>query len=286
MIAHEISYNPERERNEICIRLEDVKPSGVTFASDVSPSDASAAGGWVNYARPFVDDNAFELVLEVSGESTIVNLQDMRADFHGLTKARVSSLLQVVANKMNLPTNAPLGLMMLSGGQSETQASPGHTPLSEDRVKIAISRDADVMLDGEVFETDWTALEARARLKATSSRQSDSFSDDEMDERAAPAQSTFSCATSNPTAQHSRAESLATATARLRTDEPLAKKRKRTNTADEATPWTIRRGLWRLRVQSNPDDVIRGGLEVVFVAVKLDAYSGEKARNTNRSFLS
>ncbi|GAM35235.1 hypothetical protein TCE0_017f03410 [Talaromyces pinophilus] len=136
LIPHEISYNPERDCSEIVIRLEDIRQSGVQFVADGSLVDGSTSSGWVYYARPFVDDKPCELIVEIGGQGTVVDLESMRAEFRGLTKARVSSLVQVIANKLNLPNKAPLGLMMMAGGGSRnTTASPDHSPLSEDSQK-------------------------------------------------------------------------------------------------------------------------------------------------------
>ncbi|OKL61340.1 hypothetical protein UA08_03232 [Talaromyces atroroseus] len=150
LIPHDISFNPERGRSEIVIRLEDIRQSGIQFVPDkVSPLDNAPPSGWVHYARPFVDENAYELIVEIGGQGMMVDLESMRADLNGLTKARVSSLVQVIANKLNLPNKAPLGLMMMAGGASKTGASPGHSPLSEDRPKVKIGSDAAVTIDGE-----------------------------------------------------------------------------------------------------------------------------------------
>jgi hypothetical protein len=301
LIAHEISYNLERQRSEICLRLEDVKPSGVSFVSDLRHSEAPASGGWVNYARPFVDDTSYEMILEISGESMVVDLKDMRADFQGLTKARVSSLFQVVANKMNLPTNAPLGLMMLSGGQSAQPASPGHTPLSEDRVKIRIERTADISLDGELYEVDWSGLHNRMQARAASEANTDSEAMSEtasthglsrtssfagMPQQQRPQrQSSVSSDSAAAQAQSHLSVPPVQAT-RLPSGAHLNKKRKRQDSLECLGDWVVRTGQWRLRVQPNPQDLLRGGYEIVFVAVKIDAYSEERARNARRSFLS
>lgn len=301
LIAHEISYNLERQRSEICLRLEDVKPSGVSFVSDIRHSEAPASGGWVNYARPFVDDTSYEMILEISAESMVVDLKDMRADFHGLTKARVSSLFQVVANKMNLPTNAPLGLMMLSGGQSAQPASPGHTPLSEDRVKIRIERTADIILDGEPYEVDWSGLHSRMQARAASEANTDPEAMSEtasthglsrtssfvgMPQPQRPQrQSSVSSDSAAVQAQSHLSVPPVQAT-RFLSGAPLNKKRKRQDSLESLGDWVVRTGQWRLRVQPNPQDLLRGGYEIVFVAVKIDAYSEERARNARRSFLS
>ena len=235
LIACEISYNLQRQRSEMVIRLEDIRPSGITVNME--------NGGWVNYARPFVDESAYELIVEIGGESTVIDIQAMRADFHGSTKSKVASLTQVVANKLNLPNNAPLGLMMLSGGTQG--ASPGNTPLSEDRVKVLIDKTADVMVENESFEVPWSG------------------EDLEQDgETASPGP---------PSNTGKRPASISS-------ERP--KKKQRVDWGQ----WSIRSGLWRLHVQTNPKG--SSGLELVFVAVKLEGFSLERGRNANRKFLS
>lgn len=298
LIAHHISYNLERQKTEIVLRLEDIRQSGVSFISDVSTSDRSPSGGWVNYARPFIDDTSYELILEIGAECTILDLNAMRADFHGLAKARVSSLFQVVANKMNLPTNAPLGLMMMSGGASAHTASPGHTPLSEDRVKIRIERDADITLDGQPYEVDWSGFRG-AGVTASSSQGEHNDSDAAT---SSDVMSTHMSRTSSGAGLAAGRGSISDASltqqlqphfppSRLQTTRgpaaapPSAKKRKRRGSLDAFGEWIVRKGQWRLRIQANPMDAVRGGMEIVFVAVKLDAVSGERGRNGRRSFL-
>ena len=149
LIHHSISYNVQRQKTEIALRIEDLRQSGIAFVGDVTPADRSPLAGWVNYARPFVDETSYELVVEIGGESARINFRTSRVEFYGQAKARISSLFQVVANKMNLPTNAPLGLMMSSGGASSQAASPGNTPLSDDLVKVSVESDAHVLLDGQ-----------------------------------------------------------------------------------------------------------------------------------------
>ncbi|OQV05919.1 hypothetical protein CLAIMM_10574 isoform 2 [Cladophialophora immunda] len=299
IIAHEISYNSERQKQEICLRLEDVKPSGVSYTSDDSLGEKSSTSGWVYYARPFVDDTSYEMVVEIGGESTVLDLTDMRADFHGLAKARVSSLFQVVANKMNLPTNAPLGLMMLSGGRTSQSASPGHTPLSEDRVKVRFETATDIILDGESFEIDYESSMGQVMLHGPSTAPSESESEsDVMSEGTTvkPGPSTAGGQQRRPqTRQPPAGPSSQAAAARgslpipplqtSRLTAPSAKKRKRQSSQGELGEWTIRTGQWRLRVQPNSQDSIRGGFEIVFVGVKIDAFSSERARNARRGFL-
>jgi len=149
IFVHSISYNAERDTSETIMRLEDLHKSGISFIGDASPADQSPLGGWVNYSRPFVDETSYEAIVEIGNQETKIDFRSMRADFFGDTKARISSLFQVLADKMNLPSNLPLGLMMSSGGASAAPASPANTPLSEDRVKIRIGPDCHIILDGE-----------------------------------------------------------------------------------------------------------------------------------------
>jgi len=306
IIAHEITYNSERQKHEICLRLEDVKPSGVSYTSDDASGEKSNAGGWVYYARPFVDDTSYEAVIEIGSESTVLDLTDMRADFHGLAKARVSSLFQVVANKMNLPTKAPLGLMMLSGGRSSQSASPGHTPLSEDRVKVRFEPATDIRLDGELYEVNWDSAMGQVMQHGPSTAPSISESESESDimsealpskpgptaqqqqRRPQTRQTQQHPGPSSSQAQAGGSRSLPVPpiqTSRLLA-EPSTKKRKRGQSSQgDLGEWTIRTGQWRLRVQPNQQDTIRGGYELVFIGVKIDAYSSERARNARRSFL-
>jgi hypothetical protein len=291
----------ERQKQEICLRLEDVKPSGVAYTSDDSLGEKSTVGGWVYYARPFVDDTSYEMVVEVGGESTVLDLTDMRADFHGLAKARISSLFQVVANKMNLPTNAPLGLMMLSGGRSSQSASPGHTPLSEDRVKVRFEQATDITLDGERYEIDRESSTGQMMLHGPSTAPSESESEsDVMSEETGPKTAALTSAgqqqrrpqtrqtQAGPSSQPSAGGRGALPVAPIQTtrlSEPSTKKRKRQSSQGDLGEWTIRTGQWRLRVQPCAHDTIRGGFEIVFIGVKVDAYSSEKARNARRPFL-
>ncbi|EXJ83549.1 hypothetical protein A1O1_07172 [Capronia coronata CBS 617.96] len=321
IIAHEISYNSERHKQEICLRLEDVKPSGVSYNRDDSGESQASVGGWVYYARPFVDDTSYEMVLEIGGESTVLDLTEMTVDFHGLAKARVSSLFQVVANKMNLPTNAPLGLMMLSGAaapSSSTQtqsASPGQTPLSEDRVKVRFEAATDITLDGERYEIDWDSPLGQVMLSgpSTAAIESGSESDDVMTEGTATRPVGSASASTagighparrpppTPTRQTQAGpfpQAAAPSHRPFPTAAPSTKKRKRQPSEGDLGlgEWIIRTGQWRLRVQPTTTQDSRssssstrgggGSYQIIFIGVKIDAYSSERARNARRGFLS
>jgi hypothetical protein len=127
LIPHQITTNPFSHRLEIVIRLEDVRPSGIQFASHTV--SGSSMGGMVTYTRPFVDESAADLVVEIGDESSLIHRGSMRADFLGLSKQRIASLLQTVGKKMNLPDS--------------------HPPLGQVPIKVRVDRETDLTVDGE-----------------------------------------------------------------------------------------------------------------------------------------
>lgn len=158
LIHHHVSFNYFRNKEEIIIRLEDIKPSRIAFAPDQQSSSISenrGPRGWIVYGRPFVDDIQRELIVEIGSGSTKLDVRSMRVEFTGKTNERITNFFQFIANKLNLPTTQPLGLIMMSqngrgpnAGALQPQ-SPGATPLSEDRVKVRIEKDCFVIVDGE-----------------------------------------------------------------------------------------------------------------------------------------
>lgn len=258
LIRHQISYNLARGRSEIVLRLEDVRQSGISIALDPNTAEVGGLSGWVNYARPYVDDKAYELVLEISDEACRIHLHSMRAEFFGDAKARISRLFEVIATKLNLPTSQPLGLLMSKGGASSQPASPGNTPISEDQVRIVLDGDAHVILDGKTYT---------------------SLSSDEGD-------NTASMASSVHAIDDSPIDSAA--------GQPPPRKRRRAEISygsgsGTEESWIVKTGQWRLRIQNtrngNSGGNGKGGVECLLIAVKLDAYSGEYGRNSQRGFL-
>jgi hypothetical protein len=241
-----------RRREEITIRLEDIRQPGLSVVSDPSIGDGRPGiYGWVNYARQYVDDRPYELIVEIGNEWTKINTQTMRAEFFGDGKTRISRLFEVVANKLNLPTTQPLGLLMVAGGASSQPASPGNTPLSEDQVKI-------------MFDNAHITLNGRTYLSSTDP----GMEEDHFQPGDDPARSpsvTPSITSHNP-----------------------PRKRKRPyvpgmSEAGDPNIWVVRSGQWRLRVQSANNG--KSGIECVLVAVKMDVFTNEFARNESRSFL-
>ncbi|KAK5138533.1 hypothetical protein LTR08_000121 [Meristemomyces frigidus] len=263
LIPHKISYNLARKNTEIVIRLEDIRQSGVVFVSDgagASSSSSSAANtpngpGWVFYQRPYVDPEAYSLIVDIGGdEGTFLSIgpgssfspaRVGRASFHRQTLSRIASLFSVIANKINLPVTQPLGLMMMdrSAGVASVPVSPETTGLSEERVKVRIGSDADVTVDG----IKWLVGEE------------DEDDDDGSGMEVDPSES-------------SRAQ----------------RKRRRVHAVeDEGEDWVVRRAQWRLRVQPAQPGAQggKGGMEIILGAVKIDAVSSERGRNTARGFL-
>ncbi|KAH8677814.1 btb/poz-like protein [Xylariales sp. PMI_506] len=255
IIQHSISFNLSRQRSEIVLRLEDILKSGISIVND--PSSAASNGtdpwhGWVNYARPYEDDRAYELVLEIGGENTRLHLNVMRAEFFGQVKTRITKLFEVIATKLNLPpTTQPLGLLMTRGGASSQPPTPGNTPLSEDLVRIVIEPETHIDLDGKPYTTH---------------AESDDFT------------AAFSVTSSVAYGGESPASSIGPSRKRRRILDPA------TGQATTAEEWIVRRGQWRLRIQ--PAKNGKSGVECVLVAVRLDAYGTEMARNGHRGFLS
>nr|OQO18290.1 hypothetical protein B0A51_13064 [Rachicladosporium sp. CCFEE 5018] len=258
LIPCDISHNLARGKSEILIRLEDVRQSGISFVLDATaapsePSDASPAStassapvvvgaGWIYYQRPYIDAEAHALIVEISGDESTelavaapthnAPVRYARAVFSGLTLARITSLFGVVANKMNLPITQPLGLMLMDSGKgiSSLGVSPRNTGISDERVKVRLGTDVDVLLDGK----EWRVKEE----------------DDDLDMDVE--------------------------------DEADSKRQSASGEEEEAEEWIVKKAQWRLRVQPIPGG---SGMEVILGAVKIEAYSSERARNAAREFL-
>ena len=329
LIHHKISYNTSRRRSEITLRLEDIKQSGISFQPDEVPLTNENAheppppiGGYVNYARPYLEEPPAELVLEIGSDSTEIDLKDMRADFHGRTstiKDRISSLFQVIANKMNLKTTMPLGLMMANGGAAAVPKSPGYTPLSEHRVKVSIGSDAAITLDGEdyvipnaapyqdIIGVDNTfpmppadfiqAMNNTPPLAAVQwpNLPSDHTSMLAHSSSAGHAQQKMAQSSGNQMSsnQMNANQMQQQQQQQLQYQQQLAsRKRKRRDVTDldEGTgTWIVSKGQWRLRIQPRIEQTMGGNIEprfeVVMCAVKLEAARGERGRNLARGFL-
>ncbi|KAF4152222.1 hypothetical protein CNMCM8927_006344 [Aspergillus lentulus] len=216
LIPHHISFNPIRQRSEIVIRLDDVRPSGIRHARDDNSRDTgSTTRDRVTYARPFVDETPHDLILEIGDESTILDARAMRAGFLNLAKARMSSLAQVIAKSVGL--EGPL----YRTGES------AHPSTGGDSFSIRFERETELILNGQTV--------------------------DRLDFPSGTAESS---------------------------ERPPAK-RKRVEEDLEAGSLVVRKGQWRLVVESG----LAASAELVLIAVKLDVYTEERVRNRSRGFL-
>lgn len=296
LIPHALTFNQARRRDEIVLRLEDILKSGISVSGAAGSSstqpgaDPAAQHAWVNYARPFVDDRPAELVLEIGGENTRLHFLPQtdptttttttRVEFFRDARARFTKLLEVVASKLGLAsTTQPLGLLMAAGGAAAQPASPGTTPLTggDDWVRCAVGPDASITLDGRPYTR---------------------HHHHEEDDEDAATTTTAAAAAVGPSSSSSSSAGPAG------TDSPTGmsglslhppRKRRRLDGGGPAGPdglgaqggyWILRTGQWRLRLRgARGAQGGRGGVECVLVAVKIDAVSGEHARNEARGFL-
>ncbi|KAF8437868.1 hypothetical protein BGX38DRAFT_1251249 [Terfezia claveryi] len=316
LIPHSISYNLLRDRHEIVIRIEDIKPSRITFRPEIHPPNQipppDSPVGFVVYGRPWVDDEDYELIVEIGGETTKFDRKDMRVEFVGQTNRKITNFLQRIADKLNLATTRPGGSGAAQGGLPQ---SPGNTPLSEDRVKVRIDRDAHVILDGE--EVEWVSWGTYC------GNEDDGSSSSVVGEDCLTPGNTYQYIVPNIPAPPPRPSSGGSPNVLSRPPPPPAptshlqnsplqnrahppplprplKRRRLSSDSGTFAPraggsgsggggqgreWIIKRGQWRVRVQRTSNIDGKGGMEVVLCAVKLEAFLGELGRNMGRGFL-
>ncbi|KAF1922483.1 uncharacterized protein M421DRAFT_78112 [Didymella exigua CBS 183.55] len=186
-----MSWNADRGQNEILIRLEDIRQSGVGFLPDARNAaehvEQSIAGGSVTYARPYTDDAGAinHLVLETSStESASLALQPaslgaasahVTVSFHGDALRRITSLLAIVAAKM--------GLLSTQALAPPRAAIPvridGNTSLSLDGKDVDLASNA-VQRQPEV---QWTVIRAHWRIRVEPTGTVDGYGDEHGGER-------------------------------------------------------------------------------------------------------
>ncbi|KAF9883363.1 hypothetical protein FE257_003530 [Aspergillus nanangensis] len=131
LIPHDIRFNTYSRRSEIVMRVEDVRRSGVQVPDEKGPTS-------VEYARPFVDEKPYDLILEIGNEETLFNTTTMQPEFLNLTKSRFASLVQVIADKAGIPKET----------QKDSEVDPLHRVIAGLRL-IVTAKDADLTLDGQ-----------------------------------------------------------------------------------------------------------------------------------------
>jgi hypothetical protein len=220
----------------------------------VDPSGSPA--GWISYQRPFVDEQAHELVVEIVGphESTRLDPSTRRATFTGDVRARIASLFSVVASKMGLPATLPLGLMMVQsgGGVAVQPVSPANSGISGDQVRVRIGKEASVELNGKELEWESEEEERDDDDESGDDDDKDEDSDDDDEDGRDP------------------------------NEWPKIKSSSGVSPDIHRKYWIVTRALWRLRVERSRDT---GRTEVVMCVVKLEARTTERSRNKKREFL-
>lgn len=279
LIPHEKGFNQVRGREEIVLGLRDIMKSGISVANE--PVEGDPLAGWVNYARPYADDKAMELVLEIGEEATRLHIgpggKGVRAEFFTDIKAKMAKLFEVIATKLN------------------------YTLLNEDLVRVILDPEASITLDGQPWtagESDQTAhplLPAHETTKNTPGTTILSASSSSGGPSTAETPDSINPSTKpSPSQQQNHQQSSSP------DENPNPRKRRRLDSSPPygvtsvptSSPlggeqWIVKTGQWRLRIQSspNPNPAKASVVECCLVAVKLDALSSERRRNERRGFL-
>lgn len=160
LVRHRISFNSRKEIEEIEIRLEDIRQSGISFVADKDAARSDERGairGEVYYARPYVDEEPRGLVLEIGDVDGAEVLLDVGGRIGGVgferqTAARMRRLAGIVNEKMGLAALTARGDKV---GGSSTSTTFG--------LRCEIGSEADVVIDGErwkmVCEEDGAAMD-------------------------------------------------------------------------------------------------------------------------------
>ena len=150
LISHSLDYNLVRGRYEIVLRVENIQKSGISVSRG---GEGDAIAGWVYYARPYVDQKAAELVMEIGGEATRISFSDgaIRAEFFNETKARITKLFEVIAAKLDLPDPLSTGDLLTDGrnASGSQPLRPHNMTLSDDLVCVVFEPESAIMLDGK-----------------------------------------------------------------------------------------------------------------------------------------
>ncbi len=250
LIPHRISYDAETDREEICLRLEDIRANGLSVLIDDptkthGQSARAAMTWWVQYRRPFIDIDTKprDLVLEIDGEIGGASklLKDRNLEFIGETDRKMRRLTEVVVSDLNTKYGdwEELKRYKLPNSAKALFAQTWH---------VATGPSSVLMLDGEKVDS---LFPEKGKDLGKNKRASES---------------------------------------------PPSKKRRTDGGGNEkavvATPSerrTIKRGLWKLKIRPATKEMMEAtgeAVQCVLVAVKVEAYSGNHARNEDRDFLS
>ncbi|KAF3050084.1 hypothetical protein E8E11_010301 [Didymella keratinophila] len=161
LIKCEMSYNLKKERNEILIRLEDIRQSGVGYLPDEQGGEDAKGGtfgGSVTYARPYTDDASLNhhLILETSSNEPATmklipfSLQSgsTRAyvSFQGDTLRRINALLNIVATKAGTDSLSKSPFKVTLDGDTSLVLNGAHTDVASNAIQK--SKDLEWIIRG------------------------------------------------------------------------------------------------------------------------------------------
>ena len=152
LIPHEIRFDSVQKLTEVVIRLEDLRRSGLSIATDGLIAGSTCITGRIMYARPFLDESGHELVLEIGNNCTVLNFDIMTASFNLEPRAtELSNLLGAVAKQITP------WLEKLSADTAVAQAAQWHLQASSKLVAskysviFRMTSDTHVTLDGDTY---------------------------------------------------------------------------------------------------------------------------------------
>ncbi|KAL2265796.1 hypothetical protein VTJ83DRAFT_6896 [Remersonia thermophila] len=258
LIPHAVSFNMARARHEMVLRLRDLLKSGISVQLEPTPADPLA--GWVHYARPYVDtDRSYELIVEIGEEAT-------RLRFDAEPSAAGGSLWPADAGGGGVAARAEffgdtrrrvtkLFEVPARELRQQRRRHPGGTPGGGGTAgpgSTALSEDmVKVVLDADTS----VILDGKPWTWMASSSSS----------------SAAAAAAGEDDAPWLAPEPF-TSRKRRRVDEPTGPEE-----------WIVRTGQWRVKIQGARSG--KSAVECCLVAVKLDAFGSQRARNAQRPFL-
>ena len=245
LIPHAVSFNLARGCEEAVVRLTEILKSGISVAREPTAADPFLA--WVNYARPFVGDKACELVLQIGDESTRLRFGEPPSGpgGGGVVSARAEFTGEMRTRVTKLFEVIATKLSL-----------PPTGPLGMLRVHGGAS-DASPAPENTPLSEDLVKVVLDSASSVVLDGKPWSSGSEEEDE--------MSWMGGNPD------------------PEGMSRKRRRVEDQGGMEEWVVRTGQWRLRIQGARN--AKAAVECCLVAVKLDAYRSERARNAQRSFL-
>ena len=245
LIPHAVSFNLARGCDEAVVRLTEILKSGISVAREPTAADPFLA--WVNYARPFVGDKACELVLQIGDESTRLRFGEPPSGpgGGGVVSARAEFTGEMRTRVTKLFEVIATKLSL-----------PPTGPLGMLRVHGGAS-DASPAPGNTPLSEDLVKVVLDSASSVVLDGKPWSPGSEEEDE--------MSWMGGNPD------------------PEGMSRKRRRVEDQGGMEEWVVRTGQWRLRIQGARN--AKAAVECCLVAVKLDAYRSERARNAQRSFL-